>query len=95
MSPSPVAVLAPHAAAGGVTVLTTELGGRYPGSALVAEWQTGKVLRVALTRSAGGYRGTVSTFVTGIRNPLPLATTAGGAVLIGDWSTGRVYAING
>lgn len=92
--PEPVAVLAPHAAAGGVTVLTKELGGRYSGSALVAEWQTGKVLRVALTRSTGGYRGTVSTFVTGIRNPLPLATTADGAVLIGDWSTGRVYSIS-
>jgi hypothetical protein len=61
----------------------------------VAEWQTGKVLRVALTPSSGGYRGTVSTFVAGIRNPLPLATTADGAVLIGDWSTGRVYSISG
>jgi glucose/arabinose dehydrogenase len=93
--PVPVAVLAPHAAAGGVTVLTNELGGRYSGSALVAEWQTGKVLRVALTPNSGGYRGTVSTFVAGIRNPLPLATTADGAVLIGDWSTGRVYSISG
>ena len=93
--PAPIAVLAPHAAAGGVTVLTTELGGRFSGSALVAEWQTGKVLRVGLTRKAGDFGGAVSTFVTGIRSPLPLATTADGAVLVGDWSTGTVYAIRG
>ncbi|HST18721.1 MAG TPA: hypothetical protein VLK36_13695 [Gaiellaceae bacterium] len=91
--PDPIAVLAPHAAAGGVTVLTSELGDRFSGSALVAAWQTGKVLRVALTRTANGYRSAVSTFVTGIRSPLPLATTADGAVLVGDWSTGTVYAI--
>jgi len=91
--PDPIAVLSPHAAAGGVTVLTSELGGRFSGSALVAEWQTGKVLRIELTRNANGYRDTVSTFVTGIRSPLPLTTTPDGAVLVGDWSTGTVYAI--
>jgi glucose/arabinose dehydrogenase len=91
--PAPIAVLAPHAAAGGVTVLRTEFDGRFSGSALVAEWQTGKVLRAALTRKSAGYTGAVSTFVTGIRNPLPLATTPDGALLIGDWSTGTVYAI--
>ena len=37
----------------------------------------------------------MSTFVTGIRSPLPLATTADGAVLVGDWSTGTVYALKG
>jgi len=93
--PAPIAVLTPHAAAGAVTVLTTELDGRFSGSALVAEWQTGKVLRVALARKTGGYGGDVSTFVTGMRSPLALATTADGAVLVGDWSTGNVYAIRG
>jgi glucose/arabinose dehydrogenase len=91
--PKPVAVLGKHAAAGGVAVLTSQLGGRWSGSALVAEWQLGKVLRVALHRHGSTYTGTVTTFLTGIANPLPVTTTADGAVLIGDWSSGRIYRI--
>jgi len=93
--PSPIAVLDKHAAAGGVAVLTDQLGGRFEGSALVAEWQTGKVQRVPLERTATGYRGTAEPFLTGIADPLPVATTADGAVLVGDWSTGTVYRIAG
>jgi glucose/arabinose dehydrogenase len=91
--PAPIAVLDKHAAAGGVAVLTTELDGRCDGSALVAEWQTGTVQRVALERTATGYRGTAHPFLTGIINPLPVATTADGAVLVGDWSSGTIYRI--
>lgn len=92
---APIAVLDPHAAAGGVTVLTTQLGGRFSGSALVAEWQTGKVLRVVLRRTAAGYRGTVSSFLNGIANPLPVASAPDGSVLVGDWRSGVVYRIAG
>ena len=53
--PKPLAVLDPHAAAGGVAVVGDEV--------LVAEWQLGKVLEVPL---AGG---SVKTLVTGIENP--------------------------
>ena len=93
--PAPVAVLDKHAAAGGVAVLTDELGGRFDGSALVAEWQTGKVQRIALEHTATGYRGTAQPFLTGMANPLPVATAADGALLVGDWSTGTVYRISG
>lgn len=93
--PTPIAVLDKHAAAGGVAVLTTELGGRFDGSALVAEWQGGNVRRIALEPTATGYRGTPQPFLTGIANPLPVMTTADGAVLIGDWSTGKIYRIAG
>ena len=55
--PAPVGVLDPHAAAGGVAILTGQLAGRYRSSALVAEWEDGKVLRVALKRTSTGYRG--------------------------------------
>jgi len=92
---APIAVLDPHAAAGGVTVLTTQLGGRFSRSALVAEWQTGRVLRVALRRAAAGYRGTVSGFLTGITSPLPVVTAPDGSVLVGDWRSGVVYRIAG
>ena len=92
--PAPVGVLDPHAAAGGVAILTSQLSGRYRPSALVAEWETGKVLRVALKRTSSGYRGSVSTFLTGLQNPLPVATTADGSVLVGDWGRGIIYRIS-
>jgi len=76
--PKPVGVLDPHAAAGGVAFLG--------GSALVAEWQLGVVKRVTLT-------GAVSTFLTGLKNPLPLIVARDGALLVGDWSTGTIYRI--
>ena len=91
--PQPVAVLGKHAAAGGVAVLTTQLSGRFADSALVAEWQTGKVQRIPLERTADGYRGTAKPFLTGIANPLPVVATTDGAVLVGDWSTGTIYRI--
>jgi glucose/arabinose dehydrogenase len=82
---APVAVLDRHAATGAIAFLGS--------SALVPEWSYGKVLRVALTRTATGYRGTRSTFLTGLRNPLAVATAADGAVLVGDWGTGRIYRV--
>jgi glucose/arabinose dehydrogenase len=83
--PTPVAVLDPHAAAGGVAFLD--------GAALVSEWQLGKVRRVALAKKGSGYTGVVEPFLTGLKNPLPLLTTADGALLVGDWGTGRIYRI--
>jgi hypothetical protein len=62
-------------------------------AALVAEWQTSRVLQVPLTKSGATYTGTATPFLTGIRNPLALATTSDGALLVGDWGTGRIYRI--
>jgi glucose/arabinose dehydrogenase len=73
----PVAFLDPHAAAGGVAFLD--------GVAYVAEWNRGKVLRVTLD-------GRVTTALTGLRNPLPVAVR-GGMLYVGDWGTGRIYRI--
>jgi glucose/arabinose dehydrogenase len=83
--PTPVAVLDPHAAAGGVAFL-----GR---AALVSEWQLGKVQRVALTKTGSGYAGVAEPYLTGLENPLPLLTTANGDLLVGDWGTGKIYRI--
>jgi glucose/arabinose dehydrogenase len=79
--PQPLAVLDRHAAAGGVAVLEH--------AALVAEWQTGRVLRVPLAGSTPN----ATPFLTGVRNPLALATTRDGALLVGDWGSGRIYRI--
>jgi len=85
LHPAPVAVLDPHAAAGGVAILD--------GAAIVSEWQLGKVQRVALTKKGGGYTGKAAPFLTGLENPLPLLTTSDGAMLVGDWGTGKIYRI--
>jgi len=84
----PLAVLDPHAAAGGVAVVTGRLGPTVGRAAIVAEWQRSKVLRVALPS------GAVAPFLTGLHNPLPVAVTRSGSVLVGDWGTGVVYEIS-
>ena len=78
-------MLGKHAAAGGVAVLTTQLGGKFDGSALVAEWNLGKVLRVPLKRVGRPTRHRVHV-PDRDREPATGTTTAGGAVLVGDWS---------
>jgi glucose/arabinose dehydrogenase len=92
--PKPIAVLGAHAAAGGVAVLTTQLADKFAGSALVSEWNLGKVLRVPLRQKGTTYTGTAVPFLTGIKNPLPVITASGGAVLVGDWTTGTIYRIS-
>jgi glucose/arabinose dehydrogenase len=92
--PAPIAVLDKHAAASGVAIITGQLGAAGgASSAIVAEWTTGKVLRVALTKNGGSYTGTVSTFISGITNPVPVALGADGALFIGDWSSGTIYRV--
>jgi glucose/arabinose dehydrogenase len=86
--PRPLAALDPHAAAGGVAVITGQLGPVVGRSAVVAEWQRSKVLRVSLPS------GRVAPFLTGLHNPLPVAVTSRGTLLVGDWGTGVVYEIS-
>jgi glucose/arabinose dehydrogenase len=91
--PAPIAALDRHAAAGAVTVVTGQLGPAVGTAALVAEWQSGRVLQVALSRSGSTYAGVAAPFLAGVRNPLALARTRDGALLVGDWGTGRIYRI--
>ena len=60
---------------------------------LVAEWQLGKVQRVALSRTGSTYTGSVRPFLLGLKDPLPVLATAGGGLLVGDWKTGTIYEI--
>jgi glucose/arabinose dehydrogenase len=94
--PSPIASLDPHAAASGVAIVSGALAGGGAGhdSALVAEWQLGKVQRVALTRSGATYTGAVSTYLTGVKNPFAVTLApGGGSLLVGDWASGTIYRI--
>jgi glucose/arabinose dehydrogenase len=91
--PAPLAVFDPHAAVGPVAIVTAQLGTSVGNAALVGEWPTAKVARVALTRHGSTYSGSTSVWLTGLRHPLALAVAPGRAVLIGDWGTGTVYRI--
>jgi glucose/arabinose dehydrogenase len=91
--PEPIAVLDKHAAVGDLAVLTGRLGPLVGTSALVSEWQTARVQRVALTREGSTYTGSVTPFLTGIQNPLAVALAPGGSVLVGAWATGTIYSI--
>jgi glucose/arabinose dehydrogenase len=90
--PQPIATLDAHAAVSGVAIVK-EFGGLPGSSAIVAEWAKGVVLRVALTADGDHYRGTVEPFLTGLTNPVPVATARDGALLVGDWGTGTVYRV--
>jgi glucose/arabinose dehydrogenase len=91
--PAPIAVLDKHAAVSGLAIVTGELGADTGSSAFVAEWATGKVLRVGLAKIGSTYTGSTSPFLTGLTNPVPLLLAPEGALLVGDWGTGTVYRI--
>jgi glucose/arabinose dehydrogenase len=91
--PTPVAVLNKHAAAGGVVIVNGQLGRSVGTAALVAEWQSAKMLKVSLTRTGSTYKGSVTPFLSGVKNPLALLSAPGGSLLVGDWSTGTIYRI--
>jgi glucose/arabinose dehydrogenase len=83
--PAPVAELDKHAAVSGVAI--------WNGNAVVAEWTTGKVQLVALTKSDATYTGTVTTLLTGLTNPVPVIVGPDNALYVGDWTTGTVVRV--
>jgi glucose/arabinose dehydrogenase len=90
----PVAVLDRHAAAAGLAIISGGLGAAAGTSALVAEWAKDTVLRVPLTRSGTRAAGHATPFLTGIQNPVALFLTPAGRLLVGDWTTGRIYEVS-
>ncbi|MGA9875801.1 MAG: hypothetical protein WBQ21_08330 [Solirubrobacteraceae bacterium] len=91
--PAPVGILDKHAAAGGVVIATGQLGASVGTAALVAEWQSAKVVKVALTRTGSTYAGTVTPMLSGMENPLALSLAPDDSLLVGDWGTGTIYRI--
>jgi glucose/arabinose dehydrogenase len=86
-APSPLAVLDKHGAVAGLAFVGK--------AALVAEWSSGKVVRVELRKSGGGYDAAVHPFLSGIANPVAVVAAEDGAVLVGDWKSGTVYRVAG
>ena len=81
----PVAELDRHGAVAGVAIVGM--------TAYVAEWATGDLKAVAVTQDGSDYTGSVSTFRTGLGNPVPVVATGDGTLLVGDWGTGTIYAV--
>jgi glucose/arabinose dehydrogenase len=82
-----------HAAVSDVAIVTGQLGSTIGNSAIVAEWALGKVQRVALTKTGTTYTGSVSTLLTGIKNPVAVILASDKSLLVGDWTTGIVYRV--
>lgn len=91
--PAPVAVLDKHAAVSGVAIVTGQLGTSVGTKALVAEWAKGVVDAVALTSRGSTYTGTVSTFISGLGQPVPVILGPDDSLYIGDWGKGIVYRV--
>jgi glucose/arabinose dehydrogenase len=91
--PQPTAVLDKHAAVGGIAITTGQLGAGIGTAAIVAEWNTAKVQRVALTKVGSEFRGTVEPFLTGLSHPLALTFAPDRSLLVGDWATGAIYRV--
>jgi glucose/arabinose dehydrogenase len=92
--PKPLAVLDKHAAAGGVAIVSGQLGARVGHAALVTEWERGIVRRVPLRASGGGYASAAATsLLSGFKNPLAVTLGPDGALLVGDWGSGKIYRV--
>jgi glucose/arabinose dehydrogenase len=92
--PPVIALLDRHAAVGPLVLTGERLSGVPGESALVSEWATGKVIRVALRSHDGDLSAaSVSTWLTGARDPFALIGGPGGSLLVGDWATGTIYRI--
>ena len=94
-APDPVAVLDRHAAVSGLAIVDGGLAGTSGTSAFAAEWAPGKIVRIDLTAEDGGYTGTAATFLTGLKNPVPVIRADGDSLLVGDWGTGAIYLVTG
>jgi hypothetical protein len=76
-----------------VAIVAGQLGPSVGSAALVAEWQAGRVMRVALPGGASTSTSAAAPMITGVRNPLALATARDRALFVGDWGTGTIYRI--
>jgi len=76
----PLAVLDEHAAVSGVAVVGD--------TAVVAEWNVGKVLAVSLEDGAS------TVLLDSLTHPMPVLAMPDGTVLVGDWATGTVLRLN-
>jgi glucose/arabinose dehydrogenase len=92
-APDPTAELDRHAAASGIAIVTGRLGATVGTAAVVAEWTKSKVLTVPLATDGSRATGAATTFLTGFKSPEPVQMLTDGTLLVGDWTTGKVFGI--
>ena len=78
-----------------MAIVSGQLGATVGTSAIVAEWALGKVERVTLEPVGATVVGKVEPFLTGLTSPMPMLLGPGGALFVGDWTTGILYRIAG
>ncbi|MBM2826078.1 MAG: Glucose/sorbosone dehydrogenase-like [Dehalococcoidia bacterium] len=74
----------------------------YQGDLFVAQWGANirvpgigkRVVRVKLSPTGGTYRGEVSDFALGFDNPLDVAVSPKGDLMIADFGSGKIYRIH-
>ena len=73
---------------------TASAADRTPVASPTASESTGKVVRVGLDTSDTPVTSTgVSTLLTGVGQPVAVATALDGALVVGDWASGTFYRI--
>lgn len=85
---APVALFAPGATPTSVAIAPWDAT-----VLLVALWNAGEVVQVAITPEGDNAVGVVTPFLTGLRNPQHLLAWRDGSLLVSDFATGSIYRI--
>ena len=92
--PKPLAVLDKHAAAGGVALVSGQLGGAGGRAALVSEWERGRrAARAAAALGLGLRERAATPLLSGFKNPLPLALAPTARCSSAIGASGKIYRI--
>ena len=86
----------PHSAVTGLSFAAGRWGAAYRGNAFIAHWGTYRGRRHGryVTRTRLTPRGpVVSRFVTGLDHPIATLFEPGGALLVADYGTGRIWRV--
>jgi len=86
----------PHSAVTGLAFAGSRWGAAYRGNVFIAHWGTyvGRRHGRYVSRTRLTPRGPVVTrFVTGLEHPIATAFEPGGALLVADYGTGRIWRV--
>lgn len=92
----PVATFPPHSSADGIVAYGQSLlGPEYVDNLFVVTWRNGDLYRIEVrpTGEAGRYLQRSAIFATGFLNPLAVAVDPAGRLLVADFGTRAIHAI--
>jgi glucose/arabinose dehydrogenase len=93
---SPVALFSPHASADGIVFYQDDqFPSIYYNNAFVTLLHLGKIYRVELTKDTNGeYSSRLSSFATGLQDPVDIAIGPDGSLYVIDFINGVIYKIS-